>query len=88
MLTVVGENTFQTTDPQISVAMKRLKHKPKPYPFGAENNNECCNDELDDQEANAGINVFGLAVESCENVDGLSQGNDEGENDQKINKVK
>ena len=33
MLTVVGENAFQTMDSQIFVAMKRLMPEPRPYPF-------------------------------------------------------
>ena len=50
--------------------------------FIKENNNKCCNDKLDDkEEADAGADVFGLAVESGENVDGsLSKRNDEGKN--------
>ena len=33
MLTVVGENAFQTMDSQMLVAMSRLIPEPRPYPF-------------------------------------------------------
>ena len=76
-------------DPQISVAMKRLRHEPRPY--------------INLEQRICGITVrsaatmsymirrqmlapmsLGLAIEPFENVDcGLSQGNDGGEDDNK-----
>jgi len=50
--------------------------------FVEEDDDKGGNDELDDKKkTNTSADVFGLAVESRENVDGsLSKGNDEGEN--------
>jgi hypothetical protein len=83
-LTVVGEHAFQTMVSQMLVARKRLVTEPRPYPFWRsstlveEDYKEGSDNELDVEEADAGAEVFGLAIETGEDVDdGLAEGDDE-----------